>query len=137
MLERASFETFCVWLEFMAEDVLAHEDAHIEPPPLHTVDAVNVAKYITDYLQRPILSKFHSDMQIPINNPMPVDGYEPYFELIKKLIRVMNGFFNEATGQLKTGVSWLLKGWQDLDINAEIAASDMRMKYEVQDTPHN
>ena len=129
-IERTSFETFSSWLILMAEDVLAHEDANVEPPPLHTVDTVKVAEYITDRFSTPILAKFKMDMQID-SNSMKVEGQEGYLVLVRRLMEEISGYFKRAAEELREGVSWLLPDWIDLQIHDEIAASDVHITTQV------
>jgi Anaphase-promoting complex, cyclosome, subunit 4 len=130
-IERSSFETFSGWLILMAEDVLANEDTHVEAPPLHTIDTVAVAKYITDHLLHPILAGFASDMQPLSHMSMTIDEYDPYFVLVNRLTEMMKGFFKRAATELREGVSWLVPHWIDLQLHEEIAASDVRIKLQV------
>jgi hypothetical protein len=117
----------------MAEDILAHEDANIDPPALHNVETVKVAEYITDYFSVPILSKFAVDMHLDPNS-MKVDGYEGYLVLVGRLMERMKGYFSRASGELKEGVSWLLKDWLDMEINDEIASSHAHFTTQVRST---
>ena len=123
-IERASFETFSSWLIMMAEDVLAHEDANVEPPPLHTINTVKVAEYITKYFSIPILSKFSIDMQVDC-------GEGAYLGRLNRLIELMRTYFARAAEELKEGVKWALPDWIDLQINDEIASSDARIITQV------
>jgi hypothetical protein len=86
MDERASFQTFALWLSMMAEDVLAHEDSNPDAPPLHTVDTEAVAEYITNTLPNPILAKFIHDFGGDGHIEMAVDGDEVYLAVVRGLI---------------------------------------------------
>jgi hypothetical protein len=108
----------------MAEDALAHEDANVEPPPLHTIDTVKVAEYITKHFSTPILSEFTIDMQLD-------SGKGAYLGMLNRLIELMGTFFAHASGELKEGVEWVLPGWIDLQINDEIGSSDARITTQV------
>jgi hypothetical protein len=114
----------------MADDILAHEDANVEPPPLHTVDTVKVAEYITDRFSTPILAKFMMDMQFD-SNYITVMGKEGYLVLVKRLMEEISGYFRRAAEELREGVSWLLPDWIDLQIHDEIAASDLHITTQV------
>jgi hypothetical protein len=127
-IERSSFETFSSWLILMAEDILAHEDANVENPPLHTIDTVKVAEYISEYFAHPILSKFASDMQIDSVKGAGPDGY---MVLVAQLMDKMKGFFRHAAEELREGVNWALPEWIDLQVNDEIASSDARIVVKV------
>lgn len=136
MVERASFETFAVWLSMMAEDVLADEDSNPDPPPLHTIDTEAVAKYITTTFPNPILGNFVRDLAGEGQGEMDVDWEEGYLAiirgwtysaLIQELMSVMKEYFRKAAGELRGGVSWVLDEWFNLEIHDEIAASDMHM----------
>lgn len=122
--ERASFEMFSSWLIMMAEDVLAHEDANVEPPPLHKIDTVKVAEYLEKHFSTPILSKFAIDMQ-------PDYGEGSYLGMLNRLMELMRAYFARAAEQLKEGVEWVLPDWIDLQINDEIASSDAQMIIQV------
>src|SRR6202022_1211376 len=60
--ERVLFSKFSGWVVLMAQDILAHEDG--DALPLHTVDAIRVTEYITEYLPHQILAKFARDLDI-------------------------------------------------------------------------
>ena len=116
----------------MAEDVLAHEDANIDPPPLHTVDTVKVAEYITEHFSNPILAKFIADMHVSNNSTrMQVEGENTYLELVSRVMEKMKRYFRHAAGELKEGMSWALPDWIDLQVNEQIIASDLRISNEV------
>jgi len=127
IVERASFETFGVWLSMMAEDVLAHEDSNPDPPPLHTIDTEAVAKYIITTFCNPILGKFVRDLRGEEGGELEIDGGERYLAVVRELMSVMKGYFKKAAGELRGGVSWALPQWIDLEIPHEIASADMRI----------
>jgi hypothetical protein len=130
--ERSSFETFASWLILMADDIFAHEDANVDAPPLHTIDTVKVAEYITNQLQKPILTKFAIDMQLNSDSSsMKIDGYDAYLVLLNRLTDEMKVYFRRAAGELREGVSWWLPDWVDLQIHDEIAASDVFISNQV------
>ena len=112
----------------MAEDVLAHEDANVDPPPLHTIDTVKVAEYITDRFSNPILAEFRNELLI--NHPDVHDKtYCPNIFLAEfnRLMDQMERFFSHAAVGLREGVSWALPDWIDLEVNEHIVASDIRV----------
>ena len=115
-IERTDFELFSSWLLMMVEDVLAEEDAGVDAPPLHLVDTVKVAEYISEKLAQPILAKFERDME--------EEDEEGYWQLERKMADNLKGFFQNASGELKEGVSWTLPHWISLEIHDEIASSD-------------
>ena len=116
----------------MAEDILANEDANVDPPPLHTIDTIKVAEYITNQLQNPILAKFSIDMQLDSNSSsMTIDGYDAYLVLLNRLVDGMKVYFRSAAGELREGVFWSLPDWVDLKIHDEIAASDVFVTNQV------
>jgi len=124
-LERASFETFSSWLILMAEDVLAHEDANVEPPPLHTINTVKVAEYISNTFPKPILHQFSEDLTL---DNSAGDGY---FSMLNRLSEIMKGYFRNAAKELREGIHWGLPDWIDLGIHDEIAASDAQITVQV------
>lgn len=113
----------------MAEDVLAHEDANAENPPLHTIDTVKVAEYISEYLPHPIVAKFAADMNL--DGPKGEGRYDGYMVLLRRLMDKMKSFFRRAAGELREGVDWTLPAWIDLQLHDEIASSDARIVVEV------
>jgi len=124
-LERQTFEPFTTWLTLIAEDIFAHPDATVDPPPLHTVDTQLVATYISDHLEKPILHDFSSDLQETSGRK---DGY---LSMIRQLSEILSGYFRHAAGELKEGVTWALSDWIDLEINDQIASSDVRLVIKV------
>src|SRR5271156_1222034 len=84
-IERTDFELFSSWLLMMVEDVLAEEDAGVDAPPLHLVDTVKVAEYISEKLAQPILAKFERDME--------EEDEEGYWQLERKMADNLKGFF--------------------------------------------
>ena len=130
-IERSSFEAFSSWLILMAEDILAHEDANVENPPLHTIDTVTVAEYISEYFAHPILSKFAADMQLDSAKGAEVGVDDGYMVLVAQLMEKMKGFFRHAAGELREGVNWALPEWIDLQLHDEIASSDARIVVKV------
>jgi hypothetical protein len=127
MVERASFETFAIWLSMMADDVLAHEDSNPDPPPLHIIDTEAVAEYITGTLPNPILGKFARDLGGAVQGEMALDGEEVYISCVRDLMEVMKGYFRKAAGELRGFVAWVLPEWIDLEIHDEVVSSDMRI----------
>ena len=114
----------------MAEDVLADENANVELPPLHTIDTVKVAEYVTNLFSIPILAHFAEDIQFDLNS-MKVDGNEGYLVLVNRLMEELSGYFRHAAEELKEGVTWLLPDWIDLQIHDEIASSDVHITTQV------
>lgn len=112
----------------MAEDVLAHEDANVDPPPLHTIDTVKVAEYITDRFSKSILAEFRAELLL---NPLDVHDKTHcpniFLAEFNRLMDQMEGFFSHAAAGLREGVSWALPDWVDLEVNEHIVASDVRM----------
>jgi Anaphase-promoting complex, cyclosome, subunit 4 len=127
MVERASFETFAVWLSMMADDVLAHEDSNPDPPPLHIIDTEAVAEYITATFPNPILGKYARDLGGVVQGEMVVDEEEAYISSVRGLMEVMKGYFRKAAGELRGFVAWVLPEWIDLEMNEEVVSSDMRI----------
>jgi hypothetical protein len=115
----------------MAEDILAHEDANVENPPLHTIDTVKVEEYISEYFAHPILSKFAADMQLDSAKGAEVKVDDGYMVLVAQLMEKMKGFFRHAAGELREGVNWALPEWIDLELHDEIASSDARIVVKV------
>jgi len=114
--EGTAFEKFSSWLLMMVEDILADEDADVDAPPLHLVDEHKVAEYISERFARPILAKFERDME--------EEDEEGYWQLERKMAEHLKGFFQNASAELKEGVSWMLPRWVSLEIHDRIAASD-------------
>jgi len=108
----------------MAEDVLAHEDEHVELPPLHTINTVKVAEYINKLFSTPILSKFAIDMQLDSDEAA-------YLGKLNRLMELMKMYFSRAAEELKEGVEWVLPDWIDLLIHDEIASSDAHITTKV------
>jgi hypothetical protein len=127
MVERASFETFAIWLSMMADDVLAHEDSNPDPPPLHIIDTEAVAEYITGTLSNPILGKYARDLSGVVHAEMVIDGEEAYISCVRELVEVMKGYFQKAAGELRGFVAWALPEWIDLEIHDDVVSSDMRI----------
>jgi hypothetical protein len=127
MVERASFETFAVWLSMMADDVLAHEDSNPDPPPLHIIDTEAVAEYITTTFPIPILGKYARDLGGVVQAEMVVDEEGAYIFFVRELMEVMKGYFRKAAGELRGFVAWVLPEWIKLEIREEVASSDMRI----------
>lgn len=125
MVERASFETFAIWLSMMADDVLAHEDSNPDPPPLHIIDTEDVAEYITSTLSNPILGKYARDLSGVVHAEIVVE--EAYISCVRELVEVMKGYFRKAAGELRGFVAWALPEWIDLGIHDEVVSSDMRI----------
>jgi Anaphase-promoting complex, cyclosome, subunit 4 len=132
IIERTSFETFSEWLLIMGEYILAHtEDSEDRPgPALHNLKTVEIAKYISEDAERPILAKFTVDFSVD-STIMQIEGYTSYFTLIEGLMDCMKVYFKDASEELKEGVSWVIPDWIDLEIHEEITSSDMYMKHQV------
>ena len=121
ILEKESFETFTTWFTMIAEDIFAHPDSTVEPPPLHLINTEEVAAYISEYLQLPILNQFSNDFEMGSveNKGLPC--------LMTQLLGKMDVYFRHAAEQLKEGVTWALSDWIDLEIHEEISSSDAQM----------
>jgi hypothetical protein len=128
ILERTSFESFSSWLIMMAEDILAHEDANIEDPPLHTIDTVKVAEYISQRFSKPILAEFAEDLTTDGDRG---EGEEGVFGMVRKLGEVVGGYFRGAAGELREGIGWVWEEWVELDVKDKIVASDAQMIVQV------
>ena len=122
LIERSSFEYFSSWLLVIAEDIFSSEDSTFDPP-LHTIDTPKVGEYITNRLQNPILADFAPDLT----------GDKGFLSAVGQLMEIMKGYFENAAGELREGVEWMLPGWIDLGVHEEIAASDVHITSKV---PH-
>jgi hypothetical protein len=109
----------------MACDIFAHPDSTPDPPPLHAVATDSVAEYISDYLQIPVLRKYSSDLK------GTTEEKDSYLSMVRRLSETMSGYFRHAAGELKAGVTWALPDWIDLEINAEVTASDSQLVAKV------
>jgi hypothetical protein len=125
-VERASFESFSSWLILMAEDVLAHEDTNVESPPLHTIDTVKVAEYISQTFLKPILQEFSSDLTLDKS------AAEGYLFQVDRLAETMGRYFRSAARELREGIHWVLPDWIDLQFDGdEIVASHAQITVQV------
>lgn len=105
----------------IAEDIFAHPDSAIDPPPLHLIDTEKVAAYISEYLQLPILNQFSGDFEM---GSVENKGFP---RLMTQLLGKMDVYFRHSAAQLKEGVTWALSDWIDLEIHEEISSSDAQM----------
>ena len=110
----------------MAEDILAHEDANIEDPPLHIIDTVKVAEYISQNFSKPILAKFAEDLSVDKSN-----AGEAFFAIMRRLEEVVRDYFRSAAGKLREDIGWVWEEWVELDVKDEIVGSDAQINSQV------